>query len=51
MRVHAIRWLALLDEHQRAAASYAFGHPERYRRHYTPGPRGGLLLDANVDRD
>lgn len=46
MREEATRWLALLDGQQRAAASYAFEDAERFRWQYTPGPRGGLPLDA-----
>jgi hypothetical protein len=46
MRELAQRWLALLGDHQRAVASYSFDDAERFRWQYTPGPRGGLFLDA-----
>ena len=46
MRDLAARWLALLDEDQRAESSYPFADAERFRWQYTPGPRGGLFLDA-----
>lgn len=46
LRELVARWLSLLDEHQRAVASYGFEEPERFRWQYTPGPRGGLFLEA-----
>jgi hypothetical protein len=46
MREYATRWLASLDDDQRARASYAFDDAERFRWRYTPGPRGGLFLDG-----
>ena len=46
MRDVAERWLALLDDDQRAVASYPFDDAERFRWQYTPGARGGLFLDA-----
>lgn len=45
-REAATAWLALLDDDQRAVASYPFDDAERFRWHYTPGPRGGLFLTA-----
>jgi len=46
MRDLATRWLASLDDDQRAVASYPFDDAERFRWQYTPGPRGGLFLDG-----
>ncbi|WP_310961032.1 DUF3500 domain-containing protein [Nocardioides terrisoli] len=48
-RAAAARWLGLLDDDQRASATYSFDDVERMRWQYTPGPRGGLILGGMTD--
>jgi hypothetical protein len=44
IRVAVRRWLAGLDEAQRAEATFTFDSPERFVWAYTPGPRKGLAI-------